>query len=158
MASGEPDVRFGYLDSEINVFTGPLMRQATSVLLGTRGPASLAPGYVALMPGLGWLPHAWGATYRPATRGPTPPTYFEVELEVEVPAGWLVAGPGRRETLEGDNDTARFRFRPGAPVPHVGLLASRFAAARHRGRGRRARGARASDTRSEHPVLRRRCR
>ena len=38
------------------------------------------------------------------------------------------AGPGRREALglDAGGDTARFRFHPGAPVPHVGLLASRF--------------------------------
>ena len=123
VASGEPDVRFGYLDSEINVFTGPFI-DGNLVLLGTES-GIFNPGYVALMPGLGWLPHLGSdvPTGDPRTH---PADFFEVELEVEVPADWLVAGPGRRETLENDGDTARFRFHPGAPVPHVGLLAARF--------------------------------
>ena len=81
--------------------------------------------YVALMPGLGWLPHA-GSDVPAGDPRTHPADYFEVDLEVEVPEGWLVAGPGRRETLGSGGGAARFRFRPGAPVPHVGLLASRF--------------------------------
>ena len=123
VASGEPDVRFGYLDSEINVFTGPLI-DGNLVLLGTES-GIFNPGYVALMPGLGWLPHP-GSEVPGGDPRTHPADFFEVELEVEVPAGWLVAGPGRRETLDGNANTARFRFHPGAPVPHVGLLTSRF--------------------------------
>ena len=39
-----------------------------------------------------------------------------------VPDGWLVAGPGRREA----DDAGRFRFRPGAPVPGIAIIAGRF--------------------------------
>jgi hypothetical protein len=55
-----------------------------------------------------------------------PRDFFDVDLEVEVPEGWLVAGPGRRREVGDPGGAARFRFRPGAPVPQVGLLASRF--------------------------------
>ena len=123
VATGEPDVRFGYLDSEINVFTGPFI-DSNLVLLGTES-GIFSPRYVALMPGLRWLPHP-GSDVPAGDPRTHPADFFEVELEVEVPADWLVAGPGRRETLAGDGDTARFRFHPGAPVPQVGLLASRF--------------------------------
>ena len=123
VASGEPDVRFGYLDSEINVLTGPFI-DGNLVLLGIES-GIFSTGYVALMPGLRWLPHP-GSDVPAGDPQTHPADFFEVELEVEVPADWLVAGPGRRETLEAGSDTAHFRFHPGAPVPHVGLLASRF--------------------------------
>ena len=123
VVSGEPDVQFGYLDSEINVLAGSLI-DGNLVLLGIESGV-FNSGYVALMPGLRWLPHP-GSDVPAGDPRTHPADFFEVELEVEVPADWLVAGPGRRELLEGDGDRAHFRFRPGAPVPYVGLLASRF--------------------------------
>ena len=52
--------------------------------------------------------------------------YFEVDLKVDLPEGWLAAGPGRRTEMEGGSDAASFRFSPPAPVPEVALVASRF--------------------------------
>ena len=123
VASGRPDTAFGYLDAEWDVASGSI----TNAQIGLLGasPGIFSSRYVALMPGLGWLPHP-GSDVPAGDPRTHPADFFEVELKVEVPAGWLVAGPGRRESLEGDDDMARFRFHPGAPVPHVGLLASRF--------------------------------
>ena len=125
VASGAPDTSFGYLDSERDLQTGSFM-DSQIVLLGIDA-GIFSSRYVALMPGLGWLPHAGSdvPTGDPRTH---PADYFDVDLEVEVPAEWFVAGPGRRQVLglDAGGDTARFRFHPGAPVPHVGLLASRF--------------------------------
>ena len=123
VASGRPDTAFGYLDAEWDVASGSIANAQIGLLGASVGIFSSR--YVALMPGLGWLPHP-GSDVPAGDPRTHPADFFEVELEVEVPAGWLVAGPGRRESLEGDGDTARFRFHPGAPVPHVGLLASRF--------------------------------
>ncbi len=124
VAGGAPDISFGYLDSGIDVFAGNLMN-AQLALLGT-DVGSFSSRYVALLPGGRWLPY-------PGTDVPNgdpqrrPMDYFELDLEVEVPKGWLVAGPGRRETVGASTaKRERFRFRPGAPVPEVGLLASRF--------------------------------
>ena len=122
-AAGRPDVRFGYLDSEFDLL-GAAMMEAQIAVIGA-DPGIFDRRYVALMPGLGWLPHA-GSDVPAGDPRTHPADYFEVDLEVEVPEGWLVAGPGRRETLGSGGGAARFRFRPGAPVPHVGLLASRF--------------------------------
>ena len=125
VASGRPDIEFGYLDAEFDLRSGTFL-DANLALLGV-DPGVFSSRYVALMPGLGWLPHTGSdvPTGDPRTH---PADYFEVDLEVEVPVGWLVAGPGRRQVLEDNTDgaTARFRFHPGAPVPHVGLLAARF--------------------------------
>ncbi len=126
VASGRPDITFGYLDSEFDLLASTII-DANIGLLGVE-VGIFNRRYVALMPGLGWLPHAGSAV--PAGDPRTHPAdYFEVDLEVEVPAGWLVAGPGRRQpvvTGDAGDDVARFRFNPGAPVPEVGLLASRF--------------------------------
>ena len=123
-AAGRPDLAFGYLDSELDPNIATLMN-AQIALLGTEH-GIFSTHYVALMPGISWLPHAGSdvPTGDPRTH---PADYFEADLKIMVPAGWLVAGPGRRQTLNSTLDGEHFRFRPGAPVPHVGLLASRFA-------------------------------
>ncbi|MDE0421372.1 MAG: hypothetical protein OXK76_10885 [Gammaproteobacteria bacterium] len=118
-AAGVPDDAFGYLDSELDM---DLVQgeQGNVVLLGTEA-AVFAPRFVALMPTVRWMPLPG-----PATGSDDPVRYgrdfFNVELDVEVPPDWLVAGPGRRQEL----GEGRFRFAPSAPVPEVALLASRF--------------------------------
>ena len=113
-ASGVPDPDFAYLDSVVD-WRRESNRNAI-LWLGTAG-GIFEERYVALMPGLRWLPVP-GANLDGASRGHSP----TVELTVDVPEGWLVAAPGRRETLE----AGRYRFRPGAGVPKLGLFAARF--------------------------------
>ena len=120
VAQGVPDARFGYLDSAIDVPAASLANSRLS-LLGTE--ASLFDShFVALMPGVDWLPAA-GVNFG---RGRRPPDLFHVDLEVEVPRGWLVAGPGRRRHLRDFAQTSRFRFAPTGATPKVALIASRF--------------------------------
>ena len=111
-ATGIPDPDFAYLDAAIDPHavrgSNPLRDLGTAASLFDRR-------YVALMPAVHWLP---GPLADPAS----PRDFLTVDLVVEAPGGWLVAGPGRRESL-GDG---RFRFSPKAPVPQVALLASRF--------------------------------
>ena len=118
-AAGFPDPEFGYLDSEIDM---DLVQgeQGNVVLLGTEASV-FDSRYVALMPTVRWMPIPG-----PSTGNDDPSRYrrdfFTVDLTVEVPSDWLVAGPGRRE----ETGPGRFRFAPAAPVPEVALLASRF--------------------------------
>ena len=118
-AAGVPDPQFGYLDSEIDL---DLVQgeQGNVLLLGTQASV-FDSRYVALMPAVRWMPIPG-----PSTGNDDPSRYrrdfFTVELAVEVPPEWLVAGPGRRREME----PGRFRFAPAAPVPEVALLASRF--------------------------------
>ena len=104
-ATGIPDPNFAYLDSVVD------WRRESSrngiLWLGTAG-GIFEKRYVALMPALRWLPVP-GANLHDARRGHAP----TVDLTVEVPAGWLVAGPGRREML----GEGRYRFRPPARGP-----------------------------------------
>ena len=113
-ASGLPDERFAYVDDERdwrwNTRSSPLL------LLGTRS-SIVDHEYVALMPGVRWLPMA----------GPnlasTPTDYFALDMIVVVPPGWLVAGPGKRQAL----GEGRFRFTSRASVPHAAIFAAPFA-------------------------------
>lgn len=117
-AHGVPNPDFAYLDSAIDhrtvVGANPLRELGTDASLFDRR-------YVALMPGVDWLPGAV-ASGPPAAFAQARRDFLTVDLVVEVPPGWLVAGPGRREPLGGD----RYRFRPKAPVTEIVLLASDF--------------------------------
>ena len=112
-ANGVPDERFAYLDSAKDWRRLPASNRL--VLLGTDALV-FSGAYVALMPGAAWLP----------TAGPNLADRsldaFTADLVVRVPDTWLVAGPGRRETVA----PGVFRFRPATTVPDVGLFASRF--------------------------------
>ena len=119
VARGVPDPVFAYLDSAIDMAQSKAGDGSLLSLLGL--DASLfEPTYVALMPGAFWMPRP-GSAVGTEDPGPDGRDFFTVDLQVATPAEWLVAGPGKREGADG-----RFRFRPPAPVPAVGLLASRF--------------------------------
>ena len=113
-AEGLPDADFAYLDSTIDWRVRTVRNQILQ--LGTSAGV-FASRYVALMPALRWLPVP-GPNLDGASRGNLP----TIDLAVAVPDGWLVAGPGRRET----DDSGRFRFRPDAPVPETAIIAGRF--------------------------------
>ena len=118
-AAGYPDESFGYLDSDLDLDL--VKGEAANVLLLGTDVIVFDRRYVALMPGGRWLPMPGTATGRgdPAHYGQD---YFEIDLVVGVPDGWLVAGPGLRR----DAGNGGFRFAPPAPVPEFALLASRF--------------------------------
>jgi len=125
-AAGRPAVEFGYLDSAKHFWdvTGLDMQL---FVLGVEAGLNESR-FVALMPGNHWLPTPGPEVGRddPARR---PADFFDLDLVVEVPEGWLTAGPGRRRDAPGATPgRARFRYAPPAPVPEVALIASRFEA------------------------------
>lgn len=120
---GRPDVLFGYLDSAIESESRPVRDQQIAVLGKERGIFDRR--YVALTPGIRWLPAAGPDVGRDDPRKRAA-DYFKLALEVEVPASWLVAGPGKREHLGTTDGRARFRFAPAPSVPEVALMASQF--------------------------------
>ena len=127
VASGMPDPAFGYLDSTVDPGSLTPNEMQQFQMLGLT-PGLFDRNYVALMPGVRWLPSA-GSDIPNGDPRTHPPDYFSVDITVEVPAGWLVAGPGRRITLsepDSSSGRVRFAFRPPSPVPAVALLASAF--------------------------------
>lgn len=117
--SGSPDRRFGYLNS---ARTTEAMKAVDGnlFLLGFER-AIFDRRFVALMPGIRWLPATGSEKDRDNPRKRTR-DFFDLDLIVKVPEGWLAAGPGRRIDAEGGG----FRFAPPAPLPEAALVASEF--------------------------------
>jgi hypothetical protein len=121
---GLPDRRFAYLESALNPDTMTTDQMSYMSLLGDE-QAVFDPRFVALMPGTRWLPASGSEKGRDDHRDRAV-DYFNVDLFVDLPGDWLVAGPGRRHKVETGTSGARFRFSPQAPVHDVALIASRF--------------------------------
>lgn len=119
-ADGVPDPSFAYLDSAFDFSTDSSGRRNVTLFLG-RDASIYDADYVALLPGVHWLPRP-GANVGFDDPASVERDFHTVDLVVEVPPGWLVAGPGLRRAA-GDGE---FRFKPRSPVPAVALLASRF--------------------------------
>lgn len=116
-ANGVPDHRFAYLDSGIDALDESLVGDPLAVL---GDQASLFEDeYVALMPGVCWLPKA-GANFGADDADKRPPDFHEVDLTVHVPTGWHVAAPGL-QTVPG-----AFRIRPAAPIAQLAVIAAPF--------------------------------
>ena len=114
-ATGVPDPRFAYLDEALD----PSSLALSDSLLHTLGTEAsvFESGYVALLPGVAWLPAA-GSGFGAG------PDFFDLSLEVDLPPGWLAVGPGRRTESPAPGGGRRFGFRPPAPVAEVAVLAS----------------------------------
>lgn len=121
---GAPDTAFGYLDNAISVERGNVTNGTIALLGVERGIFDRR--FVALMPGIGWLPLP-GADIARDDTNKRRRDFFLVDLEVDLPAEWLPAGPGRRQNLTGAaTGRARYRFGPQVPIPEVALVAAKF--------------------------------
>lgn len=124
VASGTPDPAFAYLDALLEPFA--LKGSNAVLLLLGYEPSVFKSRFVALLPGSRWLP-ATGTDVGRGDPRERPLDFYDVDITVELPEGWLAAGPGRRREAPGaGSGKARFRFAPGAPVPEVALVAGRF--------------------------------
>lgn len=121
---GAPDPRFGYLES-VYVYDNMNLRKASNMGLLGFERSIFDARFVALMPGSRWLPASGPETNRDDPRKRTK-DFFNLDLFVNIPDDWLVAGPGRRHRIEENTKGASFRFSPSAPVPEVALIASQF--------------------------------
>jgi len=123
---GNPDPSFGYLDSSIEALeVTPVDGQI--FVLGF-DPIIFDRRYVALMPGVRWLPIS-GAEVGRGNPEVRPTDFYHLDLTVDLPEGFLVAGPGkRRDDESGSTESGRiaFRFAPDGPLPEVALVAGRF--------------------------------
>ena len=127
VASGVPDSDFAYLDSAVDP-----RRVAGSNSIRLLGTEALIfdRAYMALMPATFWLPAAganYGREYGREDSSRRPTDFFDVDLAVDVPATWHVAGGFRERADEaGEKGRRTFRYRPAAPVDEIGLFAAAF--------------------------------
>ncbi|MGD9161315.1 MAG: ABC transporter permease, partial [Desulfobacteraceae bacterium] len=121
---GLPIDDFAFLESAFSIYT---LNNPDSGDIGLFGayPGVFEKNFVTLMPGQRWLPLSGPEKGRDDTRI-RPVDFFYIDLKVDVPEGWLVAGPGRRHKVESNSETVTFRFSPPAAVPEVAFIASRF--------------------------------
>ena len=124
VADGVPDSSFAYLDSALD-FSEMDYSDFENLFFYGQENSIFHSNYFALMPGVSWLPTS-GSAYGTTDWEIRPQDFFEVDLEVDVPNGWLVAGPGTRQILD-EGERTRFRFIPRIPIPEVALLGSKFA-------------------------------
>lgn len=123
VAEGVPDSSFAYLDSSLDWSKLDAWDAEMLFMFGQENYI-FHPNYFALMPGVSWLPMS-GSAYGRTAWEDRPQDFFEVDIEVEVPAGWLVAGPGTRQLVD-EGETNRFRFSPRIPIPELALVGSKF--------------------------------
>lgn len=121
-ARGEPDPWFSYIDGVTNPYLQK-MSEAQIVFLGY-DPMIWDKRYVALMPGVRWLPASGPEVDRGDDRNPI--DYFDIDLTFDVPEGWLTAGPGRRQEAGAEGGRVKYRYAPNAPLPEVCLIAGKF--------------------------------
>ena len=121
---GRPDLQFAYLDAAIEPFD--LKGADAALLILGYESYMLEDRFVALPPGSRWLPASGPDVGRddPKQR---PKDFQNIDLTVEVPEDWVVAGPGRREEVPGaEAGRARFRFAPDAPLPEAAIVAGTY--------------------------------
>jgi ABC-type transport system involved in multi-copper enzyme maturation permease subunit len=117
---GIPNKYFAYLKSAIN----PLkldQKNSNTALLGNQNYV-FDKNFVALMPAIRWLPMAGIENEMENQRV----DFFNVDLTVGVPKGWLVAGPGKRNKAGEEKNYDLYRFAPPSVVPEVAIIASEY--------------------------------
>ncbi len=129
-AQGKPDIRFAFLYSDASPLTLKLSQVRVLVvgiaqgILGTKA-GLFDKSFVALMPALRWLPASGSEKGRDDQRVRAV-DFFDLDLQVNLPKGWIAAGPGLRHKVESNNGGTSFRFSPPALLPEAALIASRF--------------------------------
>ena len=108
-ANGKPDERFAYLDTSLYWKELNLIGAKRLFQLGQKSYI-FHPRFVALMPGISWIP-ASGSAYGAGNLESRSRDYFLLDVEVSVPQGWLIAGPGSRRC-------ARFKQKFHLPTPY----------------------------------------
>lgn len=123
VANGKPDERFAYLDSSLDWKELNAISAKRLFLLGQKSYI-FHPKFVALMPGISWIP-ASGSAYGAGRLESRPRDFFLLDVEVSVPKGWLIAGPGSRDLVNSSTNTT-YRLRTLNPIPELALVSSKF--------------------------------
>lgn len=122
---GKPDVLFGYLDSAINMQDRTEYNGSRELMKLGSEKGIFDQQYVALMPGIHWLPSS-GVDVGRDDIGSRQRDFYQLDLTVQLPNGWIPAGPGLRKTVNGSNTQVEFNFSPANPISEVAILAAPF--------------------------------
>ncbi len=123
VAKGKPDERFAYLDSTLDWKSLDSVGSSRLFYLGQENYI-FHPNFVALMPGISWIPVS-GSAYGTEQFETRPRDFYLLDVEVSVPKGWIVAGPGSRAELESSRRST-YRLRTQHPIPELALVCSKF--------------------------------
>lgn len=121
--TGTPDLSFAYLDSAIDIATTPVTIDSRSII--SLDNAIFDENYVALMPGIHWLPTS-GVDVGRDNGEMRPRDFYSIHLQLKLPEGWTAAGPGKREELSRNTEQVVYQYSPASVVPEVALLAASF--------------------------------
>lgn len=121
--SGKPDILFAYLDTALDLTSMPVTINNRGFL--TLDNAVFEQNYVALMPGIHWLPSS-GVDVADKNAESKNKDFYHVDLRVRVPENWTVAGPGKRIEFSRNAGTVEFKFSPATAIPEVALMAAPF--------------------------------
>ena len=123
IASGVPNPNFAYLDASLDVDSA--IGFDNSLAEFGMEAALFEEDYVALMPGVRWLPSA-GSYFPPSSSPYGARDFFNLDLSVEAPTRFEVVGPGTSTIHNTDGEWEITQFSPSAQISEVGLLASEF--------------------------------
>lgn len=123
VAEGQINPNFAYLDASLDVDSAIGMDNSLAEF--GREAALFEQDYVALMPGVRWLPSA-GSYFAPSSSPYSTRDFFTLDLSVNAPARFEVIGPGTSTNHSNDEEWVITQFSPSAQISEVGLLASEF--------------------------------
>ena len=120
---GYPNPLFGYLDGSIDFLSATGFDSSVLFFLGTE--ASLFDSsQVVLTPAVAWYPKAGVNVFHDRLEEHQR-DFFDLDISVNVPKGWNVAGPSRRNETQLE-DSTRYDFKAIAPLPSIALVAGEF--------------------------------
>ncbi|MCY4657412.1 MAG: hypothetical protein OXC80_11445 [Gammaproteobacteria bacterium] len=124
VAEGVPDELFQYLDSGIDLYGNTAFTGINLRLLGQFN-SIFTSDVVALPPDAAWYPQAGPHVNRDQiTRRPR--DFFTVDLQINLPEDWVVAGPREQNSSLSQGGVASYRINPKIPVPSLALVADEF--------------------------------
>ena len=120
---GDLDMSFGYLSTEIGMF-GSRAKLGNQPLSFGQKFSILNENSVALMPTSAFYPQkAPGLISTPSIQHRK--DFFDLNLSVQVPRGWYVAG-GVEQPLEAEDENATFVISPSSKVHEFALIADEY--------------------------------
>ncbi len=123
VANGKPNKRFAYLDSSLDWKSLNAIGARRLFYLGQESYI-FHPNYVALMPGISWIP-ASGSAFGAGDFESRPRDFYFLDVTVSVPKGWLIAGPGSRDIVDSSRKSS-YRLTTQNPIPEFALISSNF--------------------------------